>query len=120
MKDPVQMLLEGNRSQSHRFPPTSRYHGIEAATLVLPEGKTVVYLRRRLIPAAERFALLHLHRVSEGDRLDLLSAQFLGDPEQFWRICDGNGAMRPEELVETPGRILRITLPEGVPGASDD
>ena len=34
-----------------------------------------------------------------------------------WRICDANGALRPEELTELIGRRLRITLPEGVPGA---
>jgi hypothetical protein len=33
-----------------------------------------------------------------------------------WRLCDANGAMRPDELTETPGRRLRITLPEGIPG----
>jgi hypothetical protein len=33
----------------------------------------------------------------------------------FWRICDANGAMQPEELTQTVGRRLRITLPEGIP-----
>ena len=42
---------------------------------------------------------------------------YLGDPEQFWRVCDANRAMRPDELTETIGRRLRITLPEGIPGA---
>jgi len=39
----------------------------------------------------------------------------LGDPELFWRVCDANRAMRPDELTETIGRRLRITLPEGIP-----
>ena len=68
------------------------------------------------MPPPERFALLQEHTVSQGDRLDNLAAQYLGDPEQFWRLCDANGAMRPEELTETVGRRLRITLPEGIPG----
>ena len=55
--------------------------------------------------------------MTEGERLDNIAAQYLGDPEQFWRICDANGAMRPDELTETVGRRLRITLPEGIPGA---
>ncbi len=54
--------------------------------------------------------------VAQGDRLDNIAAKYLGDPEQYWRICDANGAMRPDELIETIGRQLRITLPEGVPG----
>ncbi|MFL5804527.1 MAG: hypothetical protein ACJ8CR_22625 [Roseiflexaceae bacterium] len=46
----------------------------------------------------------------------MLPAGYLDDPEQFWRICDANRAMRPDELTETVGRRLRITLPEGIPG----
>jgi hypothetical protein len=61
--------------------------------------------------------LLQEHVVTEGDRLDNIAAKYLGDPEQFWRVCDANGAMLPDELIETIGRRLRITLPEGVPGA---
>jgi hypothetical protein len=54
--------------------------------------------------------------VTQGDRLDNVTARYLGDPEAFWRICDANNAMRPNELTETIGRRLRITLPEGIPG----
>jgi hypothetical protein len=53
--------------------------------------------------------------VTQGDRLDNIAAKYLGDPEQFWRLCDANGAMRPDALTETIGRWLRITLPEGIP-----
>lgn len=98
------------------FSPTSRYYGIETTTLETPEGKIVIYLRRRFVPSPERFALLQEHVVRQDERLDNVTAQYLGDPEQFWRVCDGNGAMRPEELTETIGRRLRITLPEGIPG----
>ena len=98
------------------FTITSRYYGMETARLETPGGKTIVYVRRRFIPPPERFALLEEHAVTEGERLDNITAQHLGDPEQFWRVCDGNGAMRPDELTETIGRRLRITLPEGIPG----
>jgi hypothetical protein len=37
----------------------------------------------------------------------------------YWLICDANGAIRPDELVETPGATLRITMPQGVPGMSN-
>ncbi|TBW13006.1 LysM domain-containing protein [Azotobacter chroococcum subsp. isscasi] len=101
------------------FPPTSRYHGIAAAQLTLPDGTTVAYLKRRFVPPPENFALLQEHMVAAGDRLDNLAARYLGDPQQYWRICDANGAMRPDELTEAAGRRLRITLPEGIPGAPD-
>ena len=99
------------------FPPNSRYAGLKTKTLEIPDGRAVAYLERRFLPAPERFALLSEHAVVEGDRLDNIAARHLGDPEQFWRLCDANGAMRPDEVTETIGRRLRITLPEGVPGA---
>ena len=98
------------------FPPTSRYANLSTATLEVSLGRTVVYLRRRFVPPPESFSLLLEHVVAQGDRLDNLTARYLGDPEQFWRVCDANGAMRPDELTEEIGRRLRITLPEGIPG----
>ena len=52
-------------------------------------------------------------------RLDNLTNLYLGDPEQFWQLCDANNAKHPDEL-ETIGRQIRITLPEGIPGMSND
>jgi hypothetical protein len=101
------------------FPPTSRYHRTQTAEFEERDGRRVVYLRRRFVPAPERFALLFEHAVTEGERLDNVTFKYLGDPEQFWRVADANGAVRPEELTETPGRRLRITLPEGVPATPD-
>lgn len=100
------------------FPPTSRYYGIETTTLKTADGQIVVYLRRRFLPLPERLALLLEHTVVEDERLDNITARYLGDPEVFWQIADANAAMRPEELTETIGRRLRITLPEGIPGAT--
>jgi hypothetical protein len=116
-QDHLRALLAPTLANPFHFPPTSRYYGIDTATLATPDGRTIAYLRRRFVPPPERFALLQEYTVAQGDRLDNLAAQFLDDPEQFWRLCDANGAMRPEELTETVGRILRITLPEGIPGA---
>jgi hypothetical protein len=104
---------------STNFPPTSRYHIIATAETSAPDGRKIVYLRRRFLPAVGRFALLQEHTVMEGERPDLIAATYLGDPEQFWRLCDANSVMQPEELTEEVGRRLRITLPEGIPGAPD-
>jgi hypothetical protein len=98
------------------FPPTSRYYNIETATLETKDSRTLIYIRRRFVPPPEHFSLLQEHLVVQGDRLDNITARYLGDPEQFWRVCDANGAMRPDELTEEIGRRLRITLPEGIPG----
>jgi hypothetical protein len=98
------------------FPATSRYASVPTEKHTMPDGRVVVCLRRRFLPAPERFALLHERVVRQGERLDVLSAQILGDAEQFWRLCDSNGVLRPEELTETPGARIRVTLPEGIPG----
>ena len=96
------------------FPPTSRYYQIATGQYTAPDGRIIVYLHRRFIPSADSFTLLEEHTVTQGERLDNIAAQTLGDPEQFWRICDANNAMRPDDLTATPGRVLRITLPEGI------
>lgn len=98
-----------------QFPNTSRYYRLETVPLETPDGKTVRYLRRRFLPPAGNFSLLREHTVVEGERLDHIAFKELGDAEQFWRICDANNAMHPEDLLEI-GRKLRITLPEGIPG----
>jgi hypothetical protein len=116
--DPLQALMQPQSLKDTLFPPTSRYHGIETATLVLPNGQMIRYLRGRIVPPAERFLTLQEHIVTEGDRLDNLAAKYLGDPEQFWRICDANNAIRPDELTEQTGQRIRITLPEGILGVS--
>ena len=120
----LQDLLLPGGLRSNLFPPTSRYSGLDTNTYVTPpdaanpEGRTIVYLKRRFLPPADSFALLSIHVVTEGERIDNIAAAALVDPEQYWRICDANNVMHPRE-AEQPGRGLRITLPEGIPGAPD-
>jgi len=67
----------------------------------------------RFLPPAGAGTTLLEHTVTQGDRLDNLTARYLGDPTAFWRVCDANGALRPDELVEEIGRRIRIALPDG-------
>ncbi|MDZ4721860.1 MAG: hypothetical protein SH847_25650 [Roseiflexaceae bacterium] len=94
------------------FNETSRYAGIETAELTMPDGRRVRYARRRLLPNGQSLPLLIEAALVAGDRLDLLAARELGDSEQYWRICDANDAMNPFDLLDPPGRRLRIPLPE--------
>jgi hypothetical protein len=98
------------------LPANSRYQNVDTATLETADGRVIAYLKRRFVPQPERFTTIQEYVVVQGDRLDNITARFLADPEQFWRVCDANRALRPEELEEI-GRRLRITLPEGLPGA---
>jgi hypothetical protein len=113
--NPLQAILQLNAKAS-RFPPSSRYHGIETAELETPDGTRTIYIRRRFIPQPDRFAFLQEHTVAEGERPDNIAARYLSDPQQFWRICDANAVMDPWELTEAAGKKVRITLPEGIPG----
>ncbi len=98
------------------FPPNSRYHGIATAVFVTADGVAIAQLVRRFLPDPSSFSVAGLHTVAQGDRLDNIAAQSFGDPELFWRLCDANGALRPEELTSIIGRVLKITLPAGIVG----
>ena len=109
----LQALLQFTGLKAAPFPVNSRYRGIDTATLQTAAGLNIVYLRRRFIPSPDLPAQIQEHTVKQGERLDNLAAQFLGDPELFWRLCDASGAMRPEEL-EVPGSTLRIAVQLGL------
>lgn len=94
------------------FETTSRYISLEVAEHTEPDGRVIKYVRRRLLPPAGAGRLLVEVTVAPGDRLDLITARTLGDPEQFWRVCDANGALHPAELTEEPGQTVRVTIPE--------
>ena len=122
MVDPIQAFMQANGLAQPAFAPDSRYHGLPLAQTTLADGREVVFVTRRFLPPPENFARLATATVVAGDRLDTLAAQHLGAAEQNWRLADANGAMLPEALVAEVGRLLAITLPEGVPalgGAGD-
>ena len=94
------------------FDPTSRYFALETAILTTPDGRSIAYKRRRFLPRSEDLPLLAEAAAAQGERLDLFTARTLGDPLQFWRICDANAVIDPFELVAEPGRRLRIPVPQ--------
>lgn len=116
MTDPLEALLAAGEINTTLFTSTSRYHTIDTATYETPDGLTVVHLRRRFVPSPDEFVLQQEHTIVQNDRLDNLANQYLGDPEQYWQLCDANGAVRPDDLTENIGGKLRITLPRGIPG----
>ena len=120
MTDPLKAFLQSTAMTAPAFAPDSRYHGLDIAQWTRADGAPVPYVRRRFVPPPERFAASGEHRVSVGDRLDNLAYRYIGDPQKYWQICDANGAIRPEELTETVGRRIRLTLPEGVPGGAGE
>jgi nucleoid-associated protein YgaU len=102
---------------STSFPTDSRYYGSSTLQYTAPNGNTYTYLQRRFVPPPSDFSTFAQHTVIQGERLDQISAKYLGDPLLYWRVCDANGAIQPEEL-EAPGTTLNITLPQGIPGVN--
>jgi hypothetical protein len=94
------------------FDHTSRYYNLEVATKELSDGRTVSYVRRRFLPQGGEMPLLAEVEVIQGERIDLVAYRTLGDPLAYWRICDANNAMDPQDLTEEPGFRLRVPLPQ--------
>lgn len=96
------------------FDTTSRYTNLANATLTVtdPDGnlRVLVYKRRRFIPSSSGMTTLVEHTFLQGERLDNITARYVGDPLQFWRICDANVVLQPEEL-EVVGRTITIAVP---------
>jgi hypothetical protein len=94
------------------FDFTSRYYNRKTAAYTMPDGRVVAYTLRRILPDGSSLPLLVETPVAQGERLDLLTHRTLGDPLQFWRVCDANNAVNPFDLVEPPGRTLRVPVPQ--------
>lgn len=92
-----------------------RYDTVETATfsIVSDDGsrRLVRYQRRRFPPAAPTGRDVPRHLVRPGDRLDLLSYRYTGDPLGFWRICDVNAVLDPDDLVNAEAVGTEIALP---------
>jgi hypothetical protein len=114
--DHLQSILGQQAITTPAFPPESRYHTVPLATVLLADGRQATYLRRRFVPAPERFVAVGERSIVQGDRPDLLANELFGAPELFWRLCDANGVLRPDDLVAVVGSVIRVTLPEGIPG----
>ena len=97
------------------FDPTSRYAGLPVKTLTVTDAdgreRQVRYVERRLLPQPGSDPTLAEHVVVQGDRMDNVTARYLGDPTQFWRVADANALLRPEELTDEVGRRVVIPLP---------
>lgn len=94
------------------FDSNSRYVKISTASLIDSNGREIAYIRRRFLPRSDDLPLLVEVTVTQGDRLDLLTARAIGDPEQFWRACDASNAMNPSDLTGETGRKIRIPIPQ--------
>ena len=98
------------------FDPTSRYYNIEVATLTATDldglPREIRYVKRRFIPPTDGATTLVEHTVTQEERLDNITARYLGDPTQFWRVCDANTVLQPNALTDTVGNVIEIAMPK--------
>jgi nucleoid-associated protein YgaU len=95
------------------FDATSRYANIPQVITQIRNtdgtSRTVAYVQRRIIPPADDSLVVVEHAVTQGDRLDNITARYLGNPLLFWKVCDANNVGSPEDL-EVVGRVVKISL----------
>jgi hypothetical protein len=98
------------------FDQSSRYNTLDDITYEAPDGHIIVYKPRRFLPPGNAIPLLQEVTVNPGDRLDLITARILGDPLQYWQVCDANNCMNPFALTDddavTTRRQLRVPVPQ--------
>jgi len=88
----------------------SRYEKVDTDRITNAQGHVVRFKKVRFIPATTASAALV---VGQGERLDHIAQRAYQDPELFWRICDANRALWPDDLVAEPGRAVLIPPSEG-------
>ena len=79
------------------FDPKSRYAKTTTYVVTDHRGRPVTVVAVPPRPA-QRIAGVHLLR--QGQRVDHLALQYLGDPAGYWRIAEANDAMQAEWLTE--------------------
>lgn len=95
------------------FDATSRYYGVPQLTreIRLSDGtiRTVVYAQRRIIPPVDDSLVVVEHIFTQGERLDNITARYLGNPLLFWKVCDANNVRSPGDL-EVVGKVIKFSL----------
>lgn len=83
----------------------SRYAKIHEHEITTRNGRVIRYKAIRFTPETKAKIT---HTVSQGERLDHISHHYYRNPERFWRICDANDVMKPDDLLKEPGRTILI------------
>jgi hypothetical protein len=88
----------------------SRYANVGEHEITDSKERVIRYKRIRFTPdTGPQMA----HIVSQGERLDHIAYRYFRNPERFWRICDANRALWPDDLVAEAGQTILIPPYEG-------
>jgi len=81
------------------FSDKSRYIDVEQYQLKDRRGRTVSVVS---VPDAPVQSLLGYHLLIQGQRVDHLASKYTLDEAGFWRVCEFNDVMLPEQVSEKP------------------
>ena len=115
MNPALQAMIQSAAGTGGPTDPSSRYLGTPIEMLTLPNGTQVAYLQRRIIPQSQIYTSVQNYAVVDGDRLDNLAFNFLGDPILFWMICDANSVSDPESLTNQIGSTILMPMASALP-----
>ena len=111
MNDLAKLLTPTDTGQAP-FAEDSRYSGAPMKTAFLADGREVRFVGRRFIPSPDQISISSVHTIRGGDRLDLLAAQYFGNPTQGWKLLDANLVRDPRDALEEVG--VRIAVGEAL------
>ena len=120
MTDPLQELLAAGRRPDDDVPADEPLRGVGVDALGSGRRRAAGAVPApALLPAPGALrAALRGRASSRATGATCSRARHLGDPELCWRLADANGVDRPARADRRRSAgALRITLPEGVPGA---
>jgi hypothetical protein len=92
------------------FAKGSRYENTLENEITDASGRVIRYKTTRFIPPTPAQVG---HIISADERLDHIAFFYYRDPERFWRICDANLTLFPDDLAAEVGRKI------GVPAAEE-
>ncbi len=87
----------------------SRYAKAATTEIVDSRGLTLKYKKVRFITQPRK---MREQIVNEFDRLDNVAYKHLRDSQRFWRICDLNYALWPDDILSVAGRSIDIPVAE--------
>jgi hypothetical protein len=82
----------------------SRYEKVPELTMTDASGRVITYKATRFIPPTPAD---QGHEVTSDERLDHIAWRHYRDAQRYWRICDANYALWPDDLL-IEGAVLGI------------